>query len=277
MENHYIKFINCGQIQVAASCETRSNAITDAYYASTVLMFTQIGQMHVFVGEKEYVVPRGSFAIIRKYTEARLQKTWTKAEGQAKVYGFVLANEFIHRVIEKIPLEKNGTVPSDPFISVPTTQRLKELIKPIITYMDEGADLDVNLVESKTLEALKALAEADSNLLSSFINFSLFEKADLEKLMTHNFLYNIPLKELANQSGRSLSTFNRDFKLIFHETPHRWIMKKRLYHARDLMKKEKRRPSEVYLESGFEDLSHFSRSFKKQFRITPSQFYKNVC
>ncbi|WP_255459146.1 helix-turn-helix domain-containing protein [Mucilaginibacter lacusdianchii] len=37
------------------------------------------------------------------------------------------------------------------------------------------------------------------------------------------------------------------------------------------MSKQKQRPSDVYLEVGFENLSHFSFSFRKLFGMTPSE------
>jgi AraC family transcriptional regulator, exoenzyme S synthesis regulatory protein ExsA len=38
-----------------------------------------------------------------------------------------------------------------------------------------------------------------------------------------------------------------------------------------LLKEEKRKPVEVYFEAGFENLSHFSYSFKKYFGCVPSK------
>lgn len=87
----------------------------------------------------------------------------------------------------------------------------------------------------------------------------------------YNYHTNVPLETFARQSGRSLSTFNRDFKMIFGETPHRWIRKKRLEKARELLTTTTKKVSEVYLEVGFEDLAHFSKSFKKEFGVNPSE------
>ena len=59
--------------------------------------------------------------------------------------------------------------------------------------------------------------------------------------------------------------------MIFDETPHQWILKKRLSFARNLLIQGERKASDIYLEAGFEDLAHFSRTFKKQFGIPPSK------
>jgi AraC-like DNA-binding protein len=52
--------------------------------------------------------------------------------------------------------------------------------------------------------------------------------------------------------------------------PGRWLLNKRLQEAHHLIKNKKRKPSDVYLEIGFEDLSHFSFAFKKLFGVAPS-------
>ncbi|WP_262497324.1 helix-turn-helix domain-containing protein [Parapedobacter koreensis] len=53
--------------------------------------------------------------------------------------------------------------------------------------------------------------------------------------------------------------------------PHRWLQHRRLQEAHYLIKEMGRAPSDVYLEIGFEDLSHFSFAFKKQYGVSPSK------
>ena len=100
-------------------------------------------------------------------------------------------------------------------------------------------------------------------------------KIDLQTYMNHNYKYNIPLSSFAKLTGRSLSTFKRDFTKIFKTTPERWLQLKRLEQAHHLITNQKQRPSEVYLEVGFENLSHFSFAFKKQFGLTPTELQHN--
>ncbi len=70
-------------------------------------------------------------------------------------------------------------------------------------------------------------------------------------------------------TGRSLTTFKRDFKKAFNTTPQRWLTQKRLELAHYRVAEKKMKPVDVYLEVGFEDLSHFSFAFKKHFGYTP--------
>lgn len=69
----------------------------------------------------------------------------------------------------------------------------------------------------------------------------------------------------------------RDFKKIFNITPSRWLVKRRFQEAYYLMKEQGKRPSQVYIELGFEDFSHFSYAFRQEFGVSTSkiQIIKN--
>ena len=88
--------------------------------------------------------------------------------------------------------------------------------------------------------------------------------------MNRNFHFNVQLKRFAYLTGRSLATFKRDFEKIFHTSPGQWLLQRRLQEAHYLITEKGRAPSDVYLDLGFEDLSHFSFAFKKEFGKAPS-------
>jgi len=56
--------------------------------------------------------------------------------------------------------------------------------------------------------------------------------------MNHNYKYNIPLSSFAKFTGRSLSTFKRDFTNMFETTPEKWLQQKRLEQAHYLISKK---------------------------------------
>jgi transcriptional regulator GlxA family with amidase domain len=80
------------------------------------------------------------------------------------------------------------------------------------------------------------------------------------------------LDEYAALCRRSRSTFKRDFKQELGEAPGRWLLRRRLDHAATLLSTSVKSVTEVAFESGFEDVSHFSRAFRQRFRRTPSAF-----
>jgi AraC-like DNA-binding protein len=91
-------------------------------------------------------------------------------------------------------------------------------------------------------------------------------------IMEENFRYNLSLPEFAQLCHRSLSSFKRDFATEYGEPPGRWLLTRRLDYAAVLLRNNGMNVSQVVFESGFEDLSHFSRAFKERFGVPPTQF-----
>jgi len=79
------------------------------------------------------------------------------------------------------------------------------------------------------------------------------------------------LGEVAGQHGISIRTLNRLFAAE-GITAHRWLWVKRLDASRQLLeRRQARQISEAALSCGFNDLSHFCKSFKAAYGITPSE------
>ena len=97
-------------------------------------------------------------------------------------------------------------------------------------------------------------------------------RTDLETIMFENYLYNLKVEEFATLCGRSLSAFKRDFTVIFHTTPSKWIKAKRLEHARKLLLETDLNINQICYDSGFINSSHFIKSFKEKYRLPPHQF-----
>ncbi|MGX5684374.1 helix-turn-helix domain-containing protein [Chryseobacterium cucumeris] len=89
--------------------------------------------------------------------------------------------------------------------------------------------------------------------------------------MNKNYMFNVSVDTFARLTGRSLSGFKRDFSKIFKMAPKQWLKEKRLKEAYYLIKTQDKKPSDIYLDLGFENLSHFYSSFKKKFGITTTE------
>lgn len=99
------------------------------------------------------------------------------------------------------------------------------------------------------------------------------QKIDLLDFMEKNYKRDMSMSEFAQASGRSLSTFKRDFKKMSELSPERWLTNHRLLAACDLLKRG-RRVSDACFDVGFKNVSHFSAIFKKRFGITPGEARK---
>lgn len=151
---------------------------------------------------------------------------------------------------------------------------IRSFIQSLEPYYNGTEQLDDAFADIKRKELLMILLKSNPDLKNIFFNFNNPHKIDLESFMNHNFKFNISLERFAFMTGRSLSTFKREFKAIFNTTPGKWLMNKRLQEAYFLLKKEHKKPTDIYIDLGFEDLSHFSYVFKKEFGISPSEVGK---
>jgi AraC-like DNA-binding protein len=98
----------------------------------------------------------------------------------------------------------------------------------------------------------------------------------LPQIMEANFSYNLALEDFARLSHRSLSTFKRDFRKYYKQSPGKWLLQKRLDYSAVLLKNPALNVSQVALDCGFEDLSHFSRAFKEKFGTSPAHYRKET-
>lgn len=130
---------------------------------------------------------------------------------------------------------------------------------------------DSPLYKMKQEEAVLLLLKTYSDLVNVLFDFSDPGKIDIEAFMQQNYHFNVDINRFAYLTGRSLSAFKRDFERVFSLSPGRWLLQRRLKEAYHLLKEKKMQVSDVYIDLGFEDLSHFSFAFKKKYGVAPSQ------
>ena len=82
----------------------------------------------------------------------------------------------------------------------------------------------------------------------------------------------ILLEDLAGAVGLSPFHFAKLFKLSTGSTPHQYVLQRRLERAMELLRSSEATLSEIALESGFADQSHFANVFRRFMGVTPSRY-----
>jgi AraC-like DNA-binding protein len=80
----------------------------------------------------------------------------------------------------------------------------------------------------------------------------------------------IHITDLARVAQRSAAYFCRAFKRTFGETPHAYVVRRRLHRARHLMLTSDLALSEVALSCGFTDQAHLCRLFRQTHGQSPA-------
>lgn len=148
---------------------------------------------------------------------------------------------------------------------------LESCLASLIPYFDIREEFPEHIASLKITEAISVLRTIDPEIDNILANFNEPYKIDLAAFMERSFMFNMPLEKFSYLTGRSLTTFKRDFQKLYNTTPQRWLTQKRLELAYYHLTEKNRKPVDVYLETGFENLSHFSFAFKKQFGLTPTE------
>lgn len=148
---------------------------------------------------------------------------------------------------------------------------LESCLASLIPYFEMQENFPENIASLKINEAINILKTIDKNIDAVLNNFEEPGKIDLASFMEKNFMFNMSLERFGYLTGRSLTTFKRDFQKAFNSTPQRWLTKKRLEVAHYELAEKNKKPVDLYYEIGFENLSHFSFAFKKQYGYAPTE------
>ena len=99
-------------------------------------------------------------------------------------------------------------------------------------------------------------------------------KGVIEYIQNH-LTENINNEDIANYMNFNISYLNRVFKKYTKMTIHAFLLERRLELAMEKLKTETTSVSEIALSSGFTDIPHFTKIFKKYVGKTPSE-YRNL-
>ncbi|MGZ5220214.1 MAG: helix-turn-helix domain-containing protein [Chitinophagaceae bacterium] len=187
---------------------------------------------------------------------------------------FFVPDEFICEVLQSksTPIYKPGKKYA-PVIPVQNTPYVQAFFQSMMPHFESSVEPDQSLLELKFKELILTIADNrhNSELLSYFCSLlNEPQSVALQRIMEDNFSFNLKLEEFAQLSNRSLSAFKRDFEKLFHTTPGKWLLEKRLNNAMHMLTHMNKTVSEVAFENGFENPSHFSRAFKQRFNIPPT-------
>lgn len=259
--------------RIILSHERRNKAVLDIYPSQHLLTYIREGVLKVKQGKEIQCFYKGEFVLFKKYSQTTITKTWGADGDNFSSIVFTFQEDLIENALSQFNLQPfvKKKEPFENVLGIASNPILNQFIQSLQLFFEEGIEMDNQLAKLKTTEALIGILKTNKELVYQLQNFSIKSKADLHQYMNFHYLENKKLEDFAKESGRSISVFKKDFQSIYNDTPAKWLKKKRLDYAFKLLTTTNRKASEIYLECGFEDLAHFSKSFKSQFQINPSE------
>ena len=86
----------------------------------------------------------------------------------------------------------------------------------------------------------------------------------------------LTVKVLADQISMSQFYFSRLFRATTNQTPHQYVIQRRIARAKQLLSNSDRPILDISIACGFSNQGHLTKHFKQLVGVTPSIFRKNV-
>jgi AraC-like DNA-binding protein len=261
-------------LDITYSCYHEVSRKGENFVLKHTLSYQISGSFQLADGKENYTANPGDFNLIRKNQLVKFVKI-PPENGVFENMNIFLSDENLINFSEEYHLKAEHIVATKPLIHIDFNAVLQNFMTSLKTLLESDFN-NKSLIDLKIKELLLILLQSQPELKNILFDFSEPFKIDLEAFMNQNYRYNVNLDHFAYLTGRSLATFKRDFEKIFKTSPHKWILQKRLNEAHFLIKDEGKSASDIFVDLGFEDLSHFSYVFKKQFGYSPTKIEKSI-
>lgn len=258
---------------VIEQCIHSMEAKGTMYLEEHLLLIVLDGTATLSYGKQQYIVGKNQMILLKKAMAVKYDKVGNPENDN--IYDslmFSLKDDLLKSFLAtseiKIP-KIEGEVKTDVY---PMNECLVAFTHSMKPYFFDHSVVQPGQLRLKIMELLYDLADGNRNMFLQIIQLHEPVRADIRHVVEKNYASPVSLSELAYLSGRSLSSFKRDFQGIYNMSPALWIREKRLEKAKEMLETTQLPVSEICYSLGFENISHFSRIFKEYHGKAPTLF-----
>ena len=151
---------------------------------------------------------------------------------------------------------------------------VKKYIESLLFYFENPVLVSEELMILKLKEIILLILNTEDAPAIIEIMHNLFSPKEFsfKDIIESHILSPLNSSDLAQLSNKSLASFKREFKKIYDDSPANYIKNKRLEKAAELLIVSDIPISSIAYDCLFNDIAHFSSSFKTKYKLTPSQY-----
>jgi len=238
---------------------------------------------YVLGGEKKWKTPKNEYRVgsgEALFIQKGANTVYQYFDEPFYVLFIFLPDDFIRQTLSKYPeLSTPATglkSPDDAIIHLELNKVLEAFFQSLFSFFQQKMPPPKSLLKLKMEELILNVLSQPHNesLRQYFLGLGQHQKVDLKEVMRQNYVQPLSIADYARLCARSLSTFRRDFKAVFHTTPGKWLLRQRLNYAKFLLDTTDKTVSEIVEESGFRNRSHFMKLFRESYGM-PALQYRN--
>lgn len=243
---------------------------TKVNLSMNMFSFLQVGKKHVHFSGSSVAVNQQQSLLIKKGN-----CLWTELLDTENIYYcklFFFSERKLIEFIDKHSISKQVRKNETPYFLIENDAYITSYLNSLSTISATPAIFLESLLSVKFEELMLYLINKYGSKFESYLHSLIFKETSAFKSIIENNMYsNLKLEEIAFLCNMSLSTFKRHFKTEFNITPGKWLQDKRLQKAKKALEKGNVKPSEIYTDFGYNNLSNFSIAFKNKFGINPKE------
>ena len=268
------KFTVKDTLFVHYNCPQQSK-ILELYSDHNQFLFTLSGHKIFHHGDDTFMADSNSTFFLKRSTFLQeLPPDYTGFE----VLVFYLEDDFLRIIFDEfrshLPLGDLPEISDKMFIQVDVDAQIQSLYKSFIPYFESNKPVPESIIESKFKELIfKIMTEEGNQQVLAYMK-SIADDVSIPvwHVMESNYMHHLSIAEYANLANRSLAKFKRDFHHHYQTSPGKWLIERRLKRAKQILETSQLSVAEVAYSSGFQNVSHFSKSFKDKFGKSPISF-----
>jgi AraC-like DNA-binding protein len=237
-----------------------------------LLLMLLEGEFTYFYGEETFVLHPGQMILFQKNTQVRYTRVGNHRKAdRIDCLMFAIKDDLLKEFLSIQHIEINHNRADYANEVCLMDDKLVAAVKSLRPYFNLPSTINPGLLRLKVMEILYDVMSSSPTMFHRILQLRQPVKADIHRVVEQNYTSPITLTELAYLSGRSLSSFKRDFHCIYNESPAMWIRRQRLERAKAMLSDTAMNVAEVCYAVGYENPNHFSRLFKEFYGISPSE------
>ena len=169
-------------------------------------------------------------------------------------------------------IEKSKTAKQSKIVAA--SDVIAKFIESLGFYFENPELVTEDILELKIKELVLLLIKTKNvdSILELITDLYAPRTVQLKKVIDTHLYSNLSVDELAKLSNLSLSSFKREFKKTYNDSPQSYINHKKLEKAQALLQSTDLSISDIAYDIGFNDPQYFTRLFTKNIGESPSDF-----
>ena len=232
--------------------------------------FLQVGKKQVHFAGTTVAVNKDQSLLLKKGNWLWTELLETETIYYCKLFFFSekKLKEFLEKHTENSKIVKEET----PYFIIRNDSYISSYLNSLSTISEAPTVFSDNLLSVKFEELMLYLLQKYGRKFELYLQSLIIkETSPFKKIVESKIHSNLKLEEIAFLCNMSLSTFKRHFIKEYKTSPGKWLQDKRLQKAKDTLEHDNLKPSDIYLDFGYNNLSNFSIAFKNKFGFNPSE------